>query len=120
MGVRVAGICYVKVDGTQLEVKGSIECPLAATGKEAVMGLSGTAGYKETAKRHFVKLSAIFTPDFPVAQLQSGTNMTVTAELANGKVYTLSGAWLEGDGNDVNGEEGTIDLEFSGLSGVWQ
>ena len=120
MGLRVAGICYVKVDGSQLEVKGGIECPVSSLSREAVMALSGVAGYKEIAKRPFVKVSAIVTPDFPLSQLQAGTNMTITAEMSNGKVYTLAGAWMEGDGNDVNGEEGTIELEFSGISGFWQ
>ena len=120
MGKRVAGICYIKVDGTQLEVKGGVECPLTSTAKEAVMGLNGVAGYKETAKRPFVKVSAIFTADFPISTLANGSNMTVTVEMANGKVFTLAGAWLEGDGNDANAEEGTIELEFSGLTGIWQ
>lgn len=119
MGSRVAGICYVKVDGAQLEVKGGIECPASPTSKEDVMGLSGTAGYKETASGNYVKLSAIVTPDFPIAKIATGTNMTITAELANGMVYTLSAAWLKGEAA-INGEEGTIELEFSGLSGIWQ
>ena len=120
MGKKVAGICYIKVDGTQLEVKGNIECPLAPTSKETVMGLNGVAGYKETAKRPFTKLDAIFTSDFPISLLQNGTAMTITSEMANGKVYTLTSAWLEGDGNDVNAEEGSISLEFSGVTGFWQ
>jgi hypothetical protein len=45
--------------------------------------------------------------------------MTVTAELANGKVYTLAGAYLEGE-TVSNGEEGTADIEFSGFKGIWR
>ena len=45
--------------------------------------------------------------------------MTITAELANGKVYTLSGAWLEGE-TSAKGDDGTVDLEFAGLKGIWQ
>ncbi|WP_161795467.1 phage tail tube protein [Xanthomonas sp. MUS 060] len=85
------------------------------------MGLSGPAGFKETAleatskshspnssarpswaclgrlasrKQHwsppYIKVVALFTPDFPVNTLRTNTNLTVTAELANGVVYTLS------------------------------
>lgn len=119
MAKRVAGICYIKVDGEQLEVSGGVECPLAETSRETVMGLSGPAGFKETAIAPYVKLSAIFVPGFPIEKLREGTEMTVTAELANGKVYTLSGAYLVGE-TAIKGDEGATDLEFNGAKGQWQ
>lgn len=119
MAKRVAGICYIKVDGEQLEVSGGVECPIVDVKRETVMGLSGPAGLKETALEPFVKVSAIFMPGFPLAILQSNTEMTITAELANGKVYTLSGAFLKGEPS-VKGEDGTVELEFGGKRGQWQ
>lgn len=119
MGKRVAGICYIKVDGQQLEVKGSVECPLAPTKKEAVMGLAGVAGYKETAERPYIKLTAILVPGFPVSTLVTMTDGVITAELANGSIYTLSGAWLEGE-SGVKADEGEVELEFSGKRGAWK
>lgn len=119
MAKRVAGICYIKVDGEQLEVSGGVECPIVDVKRETVMGLAGPAGLKETALEPFIKLSAIFMPNFPLSTLQTNTEMTVTAELANGKVYTLSGAFLKGEPS-VKGEDGTVDLEFGGKNGQWQ
>lgn len=119
MAQRVAGICYVKVDGDQLEVKGGVEAPLSQVAREAVMGLAGVAGYKETAQEPYLKISTVFTRDFPINTLVNGTNMTITTEFANGKVYTLSGAYLRAEPTG-NGEEGTTELEFSGLKGIWQ
>lgn len=119
MGKRVAGICYIKVDGQQLEVKGGVECALAPTKKEAVMGLNGVAGYKETAERPYIKLSAILVPGFPIATLVTGKDMTITAELANGNIYTLSGAWMEGEAA-AKADDGEVELEFSGTRGVWK
>lgn len=119
MGRRVAGVCYIKVDGAQLEVSGNVEAPLSNVTRETVMALAGVAGFKETATKPYLKIEAIFTPDFPIATITQGTNMTITAELANGKVYTLTGAWLEGE-NAAKGDEGKTDLEFAGTSGVWQ
>lgn len=119
MAGRIAGVCYIKVDGTQLEVKGGVEIPFSNVNRETVMGLAGVAGYKETAQRPYLKLTAVFTRDFPIQQLAEGTNMTITAELANGKVYTLSQAFLEGE-TVSNGEEGTAEIEFSGAVGTWQ
>lgn len=119
MAKRVAGIAYIKVDGEQLEVSGGIECPLVDVKRETVMGLSGPAGIKETALEPFIKVTAIFMPGFPMDTLRTNTEMTVTAEMANGKVYTLSGAFVKGEPS-VKGEDGTVELEFGGKRGQWQ
>ena len=119
MALRQAGICYIKVDGAQLEIEGDVECPISQTEKERLMGLSGVAGYKETALGPYVKVGAIFTGDFPLNAIATGNTMTVTAEFANGLVYTLTSAWLEGDA-PAKPVDGKISLEFSGITGVWQ
>lgn len=116
---RVAGICYFKLDGEQLEIKGSLECPLSSLTREEVMGLSGVAGYKENAMAPYIKGTFIFTPNFPIEKVAAGTDMTITAELANGKTYVLSGAFLVGN-SPVKGDEGDVDLEFKGIKGSWQ
>ena len=110
---------YAKVDGEQLEVSGGFECPGMELKREAVMSLTGVAGYKETPIKPYIKMTALFMPDFPLATLQSNTDMTLTVELANGKVYTLSGAFIENEA-PVKGDDGTIDLEFAGMKGIWQ
>ncbi|PHM20934.1 MAG: phage tail protein [Curvibacter sp. PD_MW3] len=119
MAKRVAGICYIKVDGEQLEVQGGVECPILAVKRETVMAVAGPAGQKETALRPYVKVNTIFVSDFPLEKLSNGTDMTVTAEFPNGKVYTLSGAFIEGE-PAAKAEDGTIELEFGGKKGIWQ
>ena len=119
MAKRIAGTCYIKVDGTQLEIKGGLEIPIAEVSRETIMGASGPAGFKETAIVPSVKFTGIFTADFPIAKLVSGTDMTITSELANGKVHTLSGAYLVGEAT-AKVEDGEIDLEFNGSKGIWK
>lgn len=119
MAKRVAGIAYIKVDGAQLEVSGGIECAIGENTRETVKGLSGVAGYKETHRTPSVKLSAIFRDDFPMDQVIDGTDMTITAEMPNGRVYTLSGAFLVGEPT-AKADDGVIDLEFEGARGIWQ
>nr|WP_311528705.1 phage tail tube protein [uncultured Ralstonia sp.] len=118
MAQRIAGICFVKVDGAQFEISGDIEIPLTEFKREAVMGLSGPAGYKETALEPYIKVIALFTPDFPINSLRTNTTLTVTAELANGVVYTLSNAFVRGEPK-AKPIEGTIEIEFSGSQGQW-
>jgi len=116
--LRQAGTCYIKVDGTQLEVSGSVEIPLNTTVRETVLSTQGAVGYKETKRAPYVKLDAVFTRNFPLESLTDADSMTVTAELANGKTYVLSEAWLEGEAN-ANPSDGTVTLTFNGLKGVW-
>lgn len=115
---RVAGICYIKVDGEQLELKGSMEAPLLPIKKETVMASAAPAGYKETPVTPYIKGKFVFTKNFPAKKL-AGDNMTITAEFANGKVYTVSQGYVVGD-VPVNGEEGEVELEFNGKKGIWQ
>lgn len=119
MGQRLAGTCYVKVDGAQLEVKGGLECPVNNKKREPVVGATGIAGFKETAITPYVKVTAILSKGFPRAKLQNSTDMTITAEYANGDVYTLSGGWLANE-SAAKGDDGEAELEFNGVDGVWQ
>lgn len=118
MSQRVAGIAYAKVDGVQLEISGSFEAPINYTMKETVMGIAGVAGYKETAQRPYVRGEVVFVPGFPVQTLNNISNGTVTVEFANGTIYTLTGAWLEGE-IATDGVEGKVTLEFTGTNGSW-
>lgn len=115
MGQRVAGTCYAKVDGAQLTITGGCEAPLMDVKRETV-----TPGYyKEEQLAPYLKVTAVYTPDFPLDKLVKGTDMTVTCEFNNGKVYVLSGAYLV-DEPALSGDDGTIELQFDGSKGVWQ
>lgn len=118
MGQRIAGTCYIKIDGAQLEIKGAMEAPVSEKKREGVVSATGVVGYKETVQPPVLKVTAIATRDFPLETLATNVDMTVTAEFANGKVYTLSGAWLSNDAT-VKADEGECELEFTGTRGVW-
>ena len=51
--------------------------------------------------------------------LEAVTNATVTAELANGKVYVLRNAWFAG-AVELNAAEGTFTARFEGVEGIEQ
>jgi len=119
MGKRVAGTCFIKVDGDQLEVKGSVESTIGDVTREAVTSTRGVVGTKETVRVPSTKGTFIFTADFPIDKVTSGDDMTITTEYANGKVHTLSGAFVVGEPT-AKGEDGEVDLEFNGTKGIWQ
>lgn len=120
MAKRVAGIVYVKMDGAQLEVgEAGVEAPLTDMMRETVKGTTGVAGFKETHRTPSMKVTAIFRDDFPLEKVREGTDLTVTAEFPNGKVYTLSGAYVVGEPS-AKSSDGTVELEFEGEKGIWQ
>ncbi|MFP1739783.1 phage tail tube protein [Lonsdalea quercina] len=116
---RIAGTCYFKIDGQQLSLTGGVEVPMNTTVKEDVMGLDGSVDYKESFRAPYVKGTFKVPSSFPVDKITSSDTMTITAELANGQVYVLSGAHLSGEANH-DAENGTADLEFHGEEGGYQ
>jgi hypothetical protein len=116
---RIAGTCYIKVDGLQLSPTGGIEVPMNLKVRDDVISLDGSVDFKETHRAPYTKFTGKVPKDFPVDKITESTEMTITSELANGQVYVLSQAWLHGEANH-NPEEGTVDLEFHGTEGGYQ
>ncbi|MGL5344876.1 MAG: phage tail tube protein [Plesiomonas sp.] len=116
---RIAGTCYVKVDGGQLSLTGGIEVPANLSVKESIVGLDSSVHYKETFRAPYIKGTYKVDGKFPFRQLEKNDDMTVTAELANGMVYVLKSAWVEGEINH-NAEEGTAEIQFNGEDGFYQ
>lgn len=116
---RLAGTCYLKLDGDQIEVSGGMEAPLAKSKKEPIMARGRVVGYKETPIAPYLKLTAVLTAEFPREKLAKATDITATAEFANGDVYTLSNAWFGGE-SAHKGDDGTAELEFGGMDGDWK
>ncbi len=115
MGKKVAGTCYVKVDGNQLVLSGAVEAPLNKVTRETIV----KGYYKEEDAVPFLKVEALGVKESDFQSIAAGTNMTVTAEFANGSVYTLSGAYIIGEAN-YSSDEGKVSLEFNGTEGDWQ
>ncbi|MDF0730563.1 phage tail tube protein [Pseudomonas entomophila] len=115
MGQKIAGTCYVKVDGAQLTIKGGCEAPLMEVNRSTLV----PGYYKEEERRASLKVTALHTPDFPLKKLVNGTDMTITCEFSNGRVYVLAGAYLVGEPVS-KGDDAEIALEFDGIKGSWQ
>lgn len=116
MGKKIAGTCYVKVDGQQLELQGNLEFPMAKVTRESMSSTGGPVGFKETVNVPYIAGDFIVTADFPTSTLVESEAMTITAECANSMVYTLSDAYLVGDAA-FKPVDGTVSLRFEGLDG---
>ncbi len=112
---RIAGTAYIKVDGVQLALKGSIEVDPADVVREAVTGLDGVHGFKETPKAPAISVTVSKTPDLKLKSVIGWTGKTVTAELADGTTYVLSDAFQSGE-LKLNGAEAEVPVTFTGAS----
>ena len=90
---RRAGRIYFKVDGTQYDAKGKFSYNLGLDKREAIVGADGVHGYKSTPQVAHVEGAITDSADLDLATFQGADNVTVTLELANGKVIVLSNAW---------------------------
>lgn len=116
MGQKIAGTCYVKVDGEQLELEGSLAFPLSKVARTSLIASGRTVGFSETHVTPYISGNFYVPKDFPLEKLQSQTDMTITAECANGMVYTLSGAYVS-DAVEFSPVDGTTTIKFEGEDG---
>ncbi len=115
---KIAGTAYIKYDGAQLSLSGTLTVSLDTVEREGLAGLSGPAGYKETPRVPFIEAEVFGDSDWDPAALDLITDATIVAELANGKKGVLRNAWKAG-ASDFNAAEGTTTVRFEGMSGEW-
>lgn len=114
MGKRIAGVCYLKVDGTQYALRGGLTVSPDDVEREGVAGMDGVHGYKETPRVPSIQADLTDTNGLSLSTLLAITDATITAELATGKVYVLRNAWTKG-GHELDAGEGQVSVTFEGL-----
>jgi len=112
---RIGGIIALKVNGDIYFAKGNFTYNLGKPKREGVVGADVVHGYKETPQVPFVEGEITDRNELSLEDLVTLDEATITLELANGKVITLSEAWYAGEGTG-NTEEGNIACRFEGMS----
>jgi len=114
---RLAGVAYVSVDGQSYMLAGDLSYSVAAFVRESLVGQDSIHGYSE--KPHVPFISGTFRDSggLTVADFNAMTNVTVVAELANGKVITGRNMWTA-EAQEVKTMEGTFEVKWEGFSVV--
>jgi hypothetical protein len=115
MASRIAGIAYVKVDGTQYPLRGNFTVRPSATERTGLAGQDGVHGYSENPIVPSIAGDISLTSDVSIDTIGAITNSTVVAELANGNVYTLSQAWTKA-AFELNTHDGLFHVVFEGVT----
>jgi hypothetical protein len=106
-----AGVIWLKIDGQQLEAKGSFTIQPGAYKREAIVGADGIHDYKVTPQVASIEGAITDNKDLDTNKIRNATNVTVTLELVNGKLWVLEEAWYASEGT-MTTEEGEIGIRF--------
>ncbi|VVO86602.1 phage tail tube protein [Pseudomonas fluorescens] len=112
---RIGGTIALKVNGDIYFAKGNFTYNLGKPKREGVVGADTVHGYKETPQVPFVEGEITDRNELSLEDLVTLDDATITLELSNGKVITLSEAWYASEGTG-NTEEGNIACRFEGMS----
>jgi hypothetical protein len=99
------------VDGTTYMLSADLAYSPSTVRRETITGMDGVHGYKETPVAGYISGTLRDAGSLSVAAFNAMTNVTVVAELANGKVVSARNAWTV-DVQEVKAAEATFDVKF--------
>lgn len=117
MGNAVAGTVFLSVDGQTIPLVGEFEYDSGLVKRAPATGMDTVHGNIETPKHSYIKGTVRNMTGISVSQINAMDNVTVTAELNNGKTITGRNMWAVGDEN-AEAAEGKIPVEWNGLQGA--
>ena len=108
---RLAGIAFVQVDGTNYMLSGDLSYCVTAVSRESLAGQDRIHGYSEKPVAPYISGTFRDSGGLTVADFNAMTNVTVTADLANGKQIIGRNMWTV-DVQEVKTSEGTFDVKW--------
>jgi hypothetical protein len=115
MGVRFAGIAFLKVDGSLYPLRGNFTISPSWNERTGIAGQDYVHGYSELPRVPYIEGDISTLPDLSTEVIENIFNSTVTAELANGQVYSLKEAWCRA-ALEINSREGQMRVRFEGTT----
>jgi len=115
MAQRFAGIAYLKVDGDQYPLRGNFTVSPSPLERAMIAGQDYVHGYSELPRVPYIEGDVSLVPELSTEDVERVINSTVTAELANGKVYVLRQACCKA-AFDLNAHDGLVRVRFEGVS----
>jgi uncharacterized protein YlzI (FlbEa/FlbD family) len=115
MAQRIGGTAFCKVDGNMLPLRGNFTVSPSSLERTFMAGQDYVHGYQELPRVPWIEGDISSTPDVSMEALEQMTDVTVTAELANGKVYVLKEAACK-SALENNTREGQFRVKWEGTT----
>ena len=114
MAQRIAGIAFLMVNGNQLALRGNFTVSSSPVERTMLAGQDGVHGYQELPRVPYIEGDISTVADLNLEDLDAQTDVTVTAQLANQKQYTLVGATCK-SALENNTRDGQVRVRWEGL-----
>jgi hypothetical protein len=121
MAVRIAGIAFLMVDNNQMALRGNFTVSPTVVERTMLAGQDGIHGYQELPRVPYIEGDISTVPNLNILDLEAQVNVTVVAQLANQKQYTLGQAVCKA-GLEVNTRDGQTRVRWEGITcqeGTW-
>ena len=114
MAQRFAGIAFLMVDGDQLALRGNFTVSPSSVERTMIAGQDRVHGYQELPRVPYIEGDISTIPERSLEALEDQTDVTVVAQLANNKQYTLIGATCKA-ALENNTRDGQVRVRWEGL-----
>lgn len=111
---RIAGTCFVSADGVRLSLVGEFTYRPSGVMRETKMGADGFHGHKEKPIQGQIKAKLRDTSALSVSALNRMVDISVVAELANGKTIIGRNMAQVGEPPMADAEESEIEITWEG------
>ena len=115
MAQRFAGIAFLLVDGNQMALRGNFTVSPSVVARTMIAGQDGIHGYQELPRVPYIEGDISTVPNLNLLDLEAQVNVTVVAQLANGKQYALGQASCKAD-LEANTRDGQVRVRWEGVS----
>jgi len=115
MAQRIAGIAFLKVNGAIYPCRGNLTVSPSTVERAMLAGQDFIHGYSELPRVPAISGDISLDPALSMDDVERAVDVTVTAELANGKTYVLRQAACT-SALDLNTRDGTVRVTFQGVS----
>ena len=112
---RLAGVCYLTVDGANYMMAGEFSYKVSGVTRETLKGQDGVHGYSEMPVQGYIGGTLRDSGGLSMAALNAMTSVTVVLELANGKTVIGRNMWST-EQQENKTTEATIEMKFEGPS----
>jgi hypothetical protein len=115
MAQRFAGIAILIVGGTQVNLRGNFTVSPSIVERTMIAGQDRVHGYQELPRVPYIEGDISCTPDINLKDLEAEVNITVIAQLANGKAYSLQEACCKA-ALEENTRDGQVRVRWEGVN----
>jgi len=113
---RIAGIANISVDGVTHLLSGEFTYSPADVERKSLVGQDQVHGYSEMPRAPFISGTLRDSSVLTVKDFNAMSDVTIHAELANGKTIIGRGMWTV-DAQEVKTQEGTFEVRWEGMNG---